>query len=84
MWTTTDQATGRVWTQFRPNKKKVLQSIRDWKEKAEKESKCQLQAIHIDQSGEFFNTAKKKLCRRLQIKFEATVGYFPEANGIAE
>ncbi len=26
----------------------------------------------------------KEWCRSLQIKFEATVGYFPEANGIAE
>ncbi len=84
IWTATDQATGRVWTEFRPNKKEVLQSIRDQKEKAEKESKCQLQAIHIDRGGEFFNTAMKEWCWSLQIKFEATVGYFPEANGIAE
>ncbi len=48
MWTATDQGTGRVWTEFWPNKKEVLQSIRDWEEKTEKESKCQLQAIHID------------------------------------
>ena len=24
MWTATDQATGRVWTEFRPNKKELL------------------------------------------------------------
>ena len=84
MWTATDQATGRVWTEFRPNKRELLQSIRDWKEKAEKESKCQLQAIHIDRGGEFFNVAMKEWCKSLQIQLEATVGYFPEANGIAE
>ena len=84
MWTATDQATGRVWTKFRPNKKEILQSIRDWKDKAEKESKCRLQAIHIDRGGEFFNTAIKEWCQSLQIKLETTVGYFPEANGIAE
>lgn len=62
----------------------MLQFIRDWKEKAEKESKCRLQAIHIDQGGEFFNTAMKKWCQSLQIKLETTVEDFPEANGIAE
>ncbi len=70
MWTTTDQGTGRVQTEFRPNKKEVLQSIRDWKEKAEKESKSQLQAIHIDRGGEVFNTEMKEWCRSLQIKFK--------------
>ena len=29
MWTVTNQATGRVWTKFRPNKKEILQFIRD-------------------------------------------------------
>ncbi len=36
MWTATDQATERVWTEFWPNRKEILQSIRYWKEKAEK------------------------------------------------
>ncbi len=70
--------------EFRPNKKELFQSIQDWKEKAEIEFKCQLQAIHIDRGGEFFNNAMKKWCKNLQIQFEAIVGYFPEANGIAE
>ncbi len=55
----------------------VLECIRDRKEKAGKVSKCQLQAIHIDRSGGLFNTTMKKWCQSLQIKFQATVEYFP-------
>ncbi len=84
MWTVTDQATGRVWTEFCPNKKELLQSIRNWKEKAEAESRCQLKPIHIDQGGEFFNIAMQEWCKNLQIKLELTEGYFPEANRIAK
>lgn len=54
MWTEEDQVTGRVWTEFRPKKKKLLQSIRNRKKKAETESRCQLKAIHINRGGEFF------------------------------
>lgn len=71
MWTATDQATGGVWTDFRPNKKDLLQSIQDWKRKAEAESKCQLQAIHIDRGGEFLNPAMKEWCNSLNIKWNS-------------
>lgn len=71
MWTATDQATGGVWTDFRPNKKNLLQSIQDWKRKAEAESKCQLQAIHIDRGGEFLNPAMKEWCNSLNIKWNS-------------
>lgn len=76
MWTATNQATGRVWTKFRPNKIELLQSIWNWKEKVEVGSRCQLKAIHIDWGGEFFNTAMQEWCKNLQIKLEITVGYF--------
>ena len=34
MWIATNKATGRVLTEFCPNNKELLQSIRDWKKKA--------------------------------------------------
>ncbi len=84
MWTATDQVTGRVKTEFCPNKKELLHSIWDWKEKAEAESRCQFKAIHIDKGGKFFNILMQEWCKNLQIKLELTVEYFPDANGIAK
>ena len=54
------------------------------KANAEAESRCQPKAIHIDKEGEFFNITIQEWCKNLQIKLELTVGYFPEANEIAE
>ena len=89
MLTITCQATGRVWTFFRTNKKELLQVIKDWKVAAEQEcakygEKEKLQRVHFDRGREFLNSKMASWCVEENITNDPTVGYNPEANGIAE
>jgi Reverse transcriptase (RNA-dependent DNA polymerase)/gag-polypeptide of LTR copia-type len=89
MLTITDQFTGYVWTSFISNKKKVVETIKSWSLKAEKECKEQskgetIRRIRFDRGREFLNNATKDWAEARGTKLEPTVGYHSEANGVSE
>lgn len=89
MLTVTDQATRRVWTRFRADKKDVPQDVEDIIKEAEADSErlgnnYKVKKLHFDRGREFLNKAMSAFCDRKSIVQDPTVGYNPEANGIAE
>jgi hypothetical protein len=89
MLTCTDQESRNLKVKFTSTKKNVLDLLKEVKE--EWESDCRkyhngetIQCIHVDRGTEFLNQKTRDWCKLHRIKLEATVGYIPEANGIAE
>jgi transposase InsO family protein len=89
MLTVTDQESRYLGVRFTSKKSDVLDLIKEVKEQWENDRKIYgdgelLQCIHVDRGTEFINKKTKDWCESHNIKLEATVGYLPEANGIAE
>ena len=89
MLTMTCEATRFTETTYHTTKNEIVTEIKAFKVRAElfyqrKGDNYKLQRIHIDRGREFFNKAMQTWCDEHHIKLEATVGYNPEANGIAE
>lgn len=89
MLTITDQFTLFKWAIFRNQKKDLVNDIKKWCIRVENERRLfgkdeTLQAIRIDRGTEFLNNEMKSWASNKNISLESTIGYHPEANGIAE
>ncbi|KAI0993527.1 hypothetical protein K3495_g14657, partial [Podosphaera aphanis] len=89
MLTITDQFTKFKWAFFQRDKKDIVKQIKKWHVKVEKDrdlygNKEKLLAIRIDRGTEFLNRDMKDWTSFNNIDLEPTIGYRPEANGIAE
>ncbi|KAI1000225.1 hypothetical protein K3495_g7973 [Podosphaera aphanis] len=89
MLTIIDQYTKFKWGFFRNSKKNIAGCLEKWCQRAENDRKIngnneKLQAIRFDRGTEFLNQDMKNWAYKNNIGLEPTVGYRPEANGIAE
>ncbi|KAI0994484.1 hypothetical protein K3495_g13698 [Podosphaera aphanis] len=87
----TDQYTKMVEVQFLPNKKaeSILNSLKSYIVRSETTFRkqglsYQLRCVHCDRGKEFLNNAFAKFLEGMRCDLEYTIGYTPEANGIAE
>ncbi|KAI1005270.1 hypothetical protein K3495_g2950 [Podosphaera aphanis] len=89
MLTVTDQLTRFKWVIFQRDKKEIVNQIKKWNINAERDrdlhgNKEKLLAIRVNRGTEFLNKDMKDWTSLNNIELEPTVGYRPEANGIAE
>lgn len=89
MLTITDQYTKFKWAIFRSQKKDLVKYIKLWCGKVERErmslgSSEKLQAIRFDRRTDSLNKEMAEWANSKMIELEPTVGYRPEANGVAE
>ncbi|KAI1004178.1 hypothetical protein K3495_g4036 [Podosphaera aphanis] len=91
MITLTDQYTKMVEVQFLPNKKaeSILNSLKSYIVQSETTFRkqglsYQLRCVDCDRGKEFLNNAFAKFLEGMRCDLECTIGYMPEANGIAE
>ncbi|RKF82594.1 Retrovirus-related Pol polyprotein from transposon TNT 1-94, partial [Golovinomyces cichoracearum] len=91
MITYTDQNSKMVDVDFLPNKKadSILNSLKRYIVRSEttfrkQRKEFKLRCVHCDRGKEFLNHSFSKFLQAMRCELECTVGYMPEANGIAE
>ena len=89
MLTVTDQFSKMIWVFFSVSKKGMIETLSRFIEQRENECATQhnnekVQHVRIDRGKELLNKKLEKLASERGFTIEATVGYTPEQNGMAE
>jgi hypothetical protein len=73
-----------TWVFFVRYNSNIFEHLKKFKALVETQSRINIEALCIDNGGEYVNIDVQKLCIEFEIQFQHTIPYTPQQNGVSE